>query len=315
MYLINNLLTNPYFNIAAEEYLLKESNDDFLMFYVNNSSVIIGKHQNALAETNIRFAVEYNIPIIRRISGGGAVYHDCGNLNFSFIVNGKEGQLVDFRKFTKPVIEVLQKSGVDARFEGKSDIRVNGLKISGNAEHVYKNRILHHGTLLISTDLKKLSAILDIDPNKYKDNAIKSIKSKVINIDNLLQSPNNLKELQNQIFEYFLNIQESHEYSFSEIDIDRTEKLVTEKYNTWEWNFGYSPRYEFRNSAIINKKESKIFLVVEKGIINYAKIDGYSELQETLKGIRHHYQEIHEILKNLFHLNEKELSELAWNFF
>jgi lipoate---protein ligase len=316
MLLISNNNTNPYFNIASEEYLLKEFTDDIIMLYVNEPSIIIGKHQNAFAEANIRYTTENNIPVIRRISGGGAVYHDIGNLNFSFITNGREGQLVDFRKFTNPIIDILQKSGVGARFEGKSDIRLNGLKISGNAEHVFKNRVLHHGTLLISTDLNKLSNALEVAPNKYRDKAIKSVRSKIINIGNLLKSSDDkFMELQKQLFRYAGNLQETNKYSFSINDRENIEKLIEQKYGTWEWNFGYSPAYEFCNNTLIGGKATKIRLYVEKGIIKEADIKEIKKLQEALTGIQHQYSEINKVLKSMVYLNEEELMEISWSFF
>ena len=199
MLLINNSSTDPYFNIALEEYLLKHTSEDIFMLYTDSPSVIVGKHQNTLAEVNIRYAIEHNIHVVRRISGGGTVYHDPGNLNFCFIVNGKEGHLVDFKKFTNPIIEVFNKLGLQVNLEGKNDLRIDGLKISGNAEHVFKNRVLHHGTLLVSTDLQHLSFILKVEVGKYTDNAVKSIRSKVSNINSFLKIPITVDELKSQI--------------------------------------------------------------------------------------------------------------------
>lgn len=315
MRLINNTSTNPYFNIAAEEYLLKENSEDIFMLYVNEPSIIIGKHQNALAEMNYRFTVENSIPVIRRISGGGAVYHDKGNLNFTFITNGKEGHLVDFRRFAKPIMDVLQNFNINVKFEGKNNLCVNGLKVSGNAEHVYKNRVLHHGTLLISTDLKILSTALNVTSGRYFDNAIKSIRSKVVNINSTLHPLINVDDLRDKMFAYIRQMQRSDDYSFSTDDIQKINKLAAQKFSTWEWNFGYSPPYEFSNKTTIQGKETEISLTIEKGIINNANILGNKELQETIISIRHHYPELYSILKKLFPMNEKDLQELTWSFF
>lgn len=315
MRLINNTSTNPYFNIAAEEYLLKESSEDIFMHYIDEPSIIVGKHQNTLAEINLRFTVDNNIPVIRRISGGGAVYHDKGNLNFTFITNGKEGHLIDFRRFTKPIMDVLQNFDLDVKFEGKNNLCVKGLKISGNAERVYKNRVLHHGTLLISTDLKTLSAALHVAPGKYFDNAIKSIRSSVVNINNTLHPSMNIGSLRDNFFAHIRQIQRSEDYSFSTDDIGKIKKLVTQKFSTWEWNFGYSPPYEFRNKAIIQGKETEIYLKVEKGIIDEVHIGSFKKIQEVILGIRHYYPEIQKALKTALNLNEEESQELAWYFF
>lgn len=148
MLCLNLPSTDPFFNISADEYLLKHSKEEFLVLSINSSSVIIGKHQSPHIETDTEFISENNIPVIRRISGGGTVFHDPGNLNFSFILNSTPAHQVDFRKYTEPVIRFLATIGVEAMFAGKNDLRVNDLKISGNAEHVYRERVLHHGTLL-----------------------------------------------------------------------------------------------------------------------------------------------------------------------
>ncbi|PKP36179.1 MAG: lipoate--protein ligase, partial [Bacteroidetes bacterium HGW-Bacteroidetes-15] len=169
--------SNPYFNIASEEHLLKRFTDDIFMLYINSPSVIVGKHQNTMAEVDYHFALENDIKIVRRLSGGGAVYHDHGNLNFCFIRNGKEGALVDFKGFTKPIIEILGKLGVEAKFEGHNSLTINGLKFSGNAEHIFKQRVMHHGTLLFSSDLQALANVLYVSIDKYSDRAVKSVRA------------------------------------------------------------------------------------------------------------------------------------------
>ena len=187
MLIINRPQTDPYFNIAAEEYLLKQMDEDCFMVWQNEPSIIVGKHQNTLAEINYSFAKENNIPVVRRITGGGTVFHDLGNLNFTFISSGEKGKLVNFKKFTQPIIEVLNQMGIPARFEGKNDLRVNGLKISGNAEHVYKNKVLHHGTLLFSTDLNFLKKAIKSVPERFQDKAVQSVRSKVANITDFIE--------------------------------------------------------------------------------------------------------------------------------
>ncbi|HRC66441.1 MAG TPA: lipoate--protein ligase family protein, partial [Bacteroidales bacterium] len=148
MFCINNQNTNPYFNLASEEYLLKNYEEDVFMLWRNEPSIIIGKHQNALAEINIEYVKENHIKVVRRITGGGAVFHDLGNLNFTFISNSPNSKpVMNFKKYTQPIVDVLVNLGVDARFEGRNDIVIDGKKISGNAECVYKNRFLHHGTI------------------------------------------------------------------------------------------------------------------------------------------------------------------------
>ncbi len=315
MILIISDLTDSRFNLAAEEFFLKESNEDFLMLYIDEPSVIVGKHQNTVAEVNLRYIIENNINVIRRISGGGTVYHDKGNLNFCFISNGKEGHLIDFEKYTSPITEILRNFGIKARLEGKNDLRVNGLKISGNAEHVYKNRVLHHGTLLVSTDLTKLSEALRVSNGIYTDNAVKSIRSKVANLNELSNLPVNIEILKQQIIEYFIKKYRFTIAGLTSNEIESIKKLADKKYSTWEWNFGYSPKYQFQNSFKNKGSGIKIFIEVENGIVTNADIPGFGFLNLLLINVKHEYQEIEKVLSNNLQLSSEEARILAWSFF
>lgn len=155
-YILISETNDPYFNIATEEYLLKNFSDNFLFIYRNETSVIVGKHQNVFAEVNLMDVWKQNIPIVRRITGGGTVYHDLGNMNFSFVETGEKGKLIDFKKYLTPVIGFLKTIGIDAVIGEKNELKVGGAKVSGNAEHVYRNRLVHHGTLLFDANLNKL---------------------------------------------------------------------------------------------------------------------------------------------------------------
>jgi len=314
MLLLASNNTDPFFNIATEEYLLKESDEEIFMLYINGPSVIVGKHQNTLAEVNLRFAVKNNIPIIRRFSGGGTVYHDLGNLNFTFFNSGNQGQLINFRKYTQLIIDVLNDLNVDALFEGKNDIRVNGLKISGNAAHVYKNRVMHHGTILVSSDLKKLSTVLNVEPGKYSDKAVKSIHSLVANLNSFFKTPLSISELQKLLFDRIKKTDVCSNYILSENDINNIENLIGKKYSTWDWNFGYSPDYEFRNIAIIEGRKTTIFLQVEKGIIVDARINKFENLQKLFHNVRHDHDEIVKIIQISEGWETEKIKEIAWNF-
>ncbi len=176
---------SPYINLAIEEYLFEKTQDDVFILWQNEHTVVIGKNQNVNCEIDFDFVREKNIHIARRITGGGAVYHDLGNVNYSFISStGKEG--IDFAYFTKPIIEALKSLGVDARLTGRNDIEVEGKKISGNAQYSRNGRTLHHGTLLFDTDLSVLSSALRVDEEKIKSKAIKSTRSRVTNLKSLI---------------------------------------------------------------------------------------------------------------------------------
>jgi lipoate-protein ligase A len=319
-------ITDPCFNIAAEEYLLRNTNDEFFLLYVNDPSVIIGKHQNAYAEINYPFIKSNNIKVIRRISGGGAVWHDHGNLNFAFIKNGTVGELVNFRKYMMPVLEFLIKLGLKADFKGKNTIEVNGHKVSGNAEHVFKNRVIHHGTLLFDTNISMLEEALKVDTQKYLDRSVKSVRASVANINKMLGSKMSFEEFRNAFMDHIMSGDHGGEiYDLNDSDIREIQLLSDNKYSTWNWNFGYSPPYTLSNKARIAGSDLIVSLEVEKSRIKKAGISGsllnpyFSEkMEQALKGARHEEKAIAEILKKL-ELNtiteEIEPSELARIFF
>jgi len=283
MLCIRNDITDPYFNLAAEEYFLKESGQEFLILYINDPSVIIGKHQNAYAEINPDFIRDNNIKVVRRISGGGTVWHDHGNLNFSFIRKGKEGDLVNFFKYSSPILDVLLKLGLNAAFKGKNSIAINSLKVSGMAEHIHKNRVLHHGTLLFNSDLSGLLEALRINPRRYRDKAVKSIRSRTANISDFLTKKMGISELSDDIFNHIIEMYPGSKfYNLSTSDHEAIQQLVREKFSTWEWNYGYSPNYIFERKVEISGYDIAISLQVEKGLMVKARLSG-DILQESLR--------------------------------
>ncbi len=298
--------TDPYFNLAAEEYILHNFSDDCFMLWRNENTIVVGKHQNTLAEINMEYIKEKNIRVVRRLSGGGAVFHDLGNLNFTFIMTGHEGHLVDFRKYTKPVLEVLQKLSIDARFQGRNDLTIHGRKFSGNAEHVYKKRVLHHGTLLFSSVMEDLNLALKVNPLKYKSKAVKSIRSRVTNIKEHLKTDLDVTQFRDLILDHIMTrFPDSSIYEFTANDIDHINKLRHEKYMTWQWNFGYSPKYDFERSFMTNGGLMQVKLNVSKGYIQRAKIHGdffneldISEFENILAGIKHDETEIRNKLQS-----------------
>lgn len=263
-----------YFNLAAEEYLLKNKHEDILMLWRSDPCVVIGKHQNTYAEINHRFIDENKIPVARRLTGGGTVYHDQGNLNFTFIVNGNSGKLVDFKKFVGPVTEFLKTLGIKADIGEKNDILINGLKISGNAEHVYKNRVLHHGTLLYNSNLNHLREALKVVPGRYTDKAVKSNRVSVTNISNHLTIKKSISEYEQMLFEFLMKKNpDSCIYSLTEKEVTEILQLRNEKYINWQWIYGYSPSFIVNVTLNFENKANFIEIVVEKGIIKYIRTD------------------------------------------
>ncbi len=304
MKLLHHSRRDPFFNIALEEYLLKHFTHEFVMLWWSDPSIVIGKHQNALAEVNYPYVYSQNIPVVRRLSGGGTVFHGPGNLNFTFIQNGEPGKLVDFRKRTAPVVDFLNKAGVPARFEGKNDIRINGQKISGNAEHVYKNRVLHHGTLLYNANLAMLNEAIRMESGRYVDKSVQSVRSRVTNISALIKNAPAFEEfakmLGGYLYDYFAT---EDTYFLDEKDEEAVRLLVREKYGQWEWNYGYSPDYHFFGSARIGNKNIGLTLFVKKGHIGSASFSGgylqpsWVSLEKSLPGNRHEATAILRLLK------------------
>ena len=307
MLCINDHHTDPYFNLAAEEYVLKNFTDNCFMLWRNKPSVIVGRHQNSLAEINVEYVKQNQIKVVRRLSGGGAVFHDLGNLNFTFIENAKNDQPINFQKYTQPIIAVLQLLDIDARFEGRNDLVIDGKKFSGNAEHVFRGRVLHHGTLLFASELTDLSGALNANPAKFTDKAVKSIRSRVTNISSHLKKPLELEEFRNMTLRYMMNsYPDCQPYSYTDADIAAISKLRDEKYAAWDWNFGQSPGYNMVNSIRTGGGHLEIHLDVQNGIIRHVRIFGdffnigdIEELEQQLTGTPHNETSLCQKLKEI----------------
>ena len=307
MLCLRSRTNSPAFNLATEEFLLNNKLEDCFYLYINSPSIIVGKHQNSLAEINVDYVKNNNIEVIRRLSGGGAVFHDPGNLNFSFIMTEQEDKSGDFRKYTQPILDVLKSLGVDAKFEGRNDMTIHGKKFSGNAKCFYNGKVLQHGTILFSSKLPDLSQALKLNPLKYRDKAVKSISSRVTNISEHLSSKISLEEFEERIINHVRNLYEDSEiYELSASDNDAINKLVKEKYGTWEWNFGHSPQYNFQKGIKTTGGHIEINLEVKKGEIKNAKIFGdffnireVSELENLLIGAPHERNQIEKLLSTV----------------
>lgn len=298
--------TDPYFNVAADEYILKQMEEDCFMLWRNDNAIIIGQYQNTLAEINYDYVKANNIAIVRRLSGGGAVYHDLGNLNFTFTQKGKDSNLADFEKYTRPIVEVLQKLGTNAKFEGKNDLMIDGLKISGNAEHIFRNKILHHGCLLFSSEMKNVSEALKINPVKYTDKAVKSIPKRVTNISNHLKESLTIDDFTKLIMEHVMATNpDARLYEFTEEDKKKIQKLRDEKYITDEWNYGKSPDYNFKKAIRTTGGVFEMNLEVKNGVIEQAKIygdffseNGIEDIEQALINVKHDEKAIRSALSS-----------------
>lgn len=307
-FISNNDITDPTLNLAMEEYVLKNmpKDDSYFLFYVNRPSIIIGKNQNTIEEVNQPYIDEHGIDVVRRISGGGAVYHDTGNLNFSFVTDDDGNSFHNFKKFTEPIVEALQSLGVDADMSGRNDIQVVSAKISGNAMVKVKDRMFSHGTLMLNSELNEVQNALKVNPAKIKSKGIKSVRSRVANISEFLDEPLDIDRFKEIILKtIFGEATQVEEYILTDDDWKKIEQLSNEKYRTWEWNYGRNPKYNFEREEKFEKGFVQIKLDVKKGRIEHAKIFGdffgegdITELENALEGTMHEFDSIEEALSN-----------------
>lgn len=264
-------ITDPFFNIASEEYLLKQTDGYYIYLWRNSPAVIIGVNQNALAEVNLNYTNKNDIKVVRRLTGGGAVYHDLDNLCYTVIAPFNEG-IDNYKYFTKPVIDYLNSIGVKAEFSGRNDITVDGKKISGNAQTVYNGRIMHHGTLLFKTDVNALDGALKPNKLKIQSKGIKSIRARVTNIYDHLKEKISPAEFINGLKNYLKEDNEVGE--FSKADIDKINFLVKSKYSTFEWNIGNSPKGQNTFEFKFDFGVFRLDFDTENGLIKNVKITG-----------------------------------------
>jgi lipoate-protein ligase A len=285
MYLIDNPdVTDPAINLALEEYCLKnlDPNHDYMLFYINAPCVIFGKHQNPFVEANVAYVMDKGIGLIRRISGGGAVYHDHGNLNFSYITAfGKKG-LQAFRDLLQPVLHTLESLGLLPELKENNTIFIEGEKISGNAQYTNLNRMLSHGTLLFDTDLKALLQTLDSISDILSSRGVDSTRSRVTNISKHLNESMDIHTFRQKLIaeaEKFLGGLEN--YKLSETAWDEVLRLAKDKYQSWEWNHGNTPAFSARHRMKSGSHVSSIRLHVERGYVRKIEFEEDDPGKET----------------------------------
>ncbi len=303
----NNGITDPTLNLALEEYILRSlpDTDDYLLFYINEPSIIIGKNQNTVEEINADYVQENKLHVVRRLSGGGAVYHDLGNLNFSFIMKDDGQSFHNFKKFTEPVVQALRSLGVDAELTGRNDLQVGERKISGNAQFHTKGKMFSHGTLLFDSEIENVVSALKVNAEKYVSKSTKSIRSRVANISEFLPEPMTIEQFRTAILNSLFSSEETvSTYELTEEDWAKVRKLADERYRSWEWNYGRSPSFNMQQKKRIEGAGTfDVRLQVEDGVIVDAAIYGdffgrgdSSEVAAQLVGIRYEAEALKELL-------------------
>lgn len=308
IFIENDGITHPKVNLALEEYAMRNfsPDTDYLLFYINEPSIIIGRNQNTLEEINQDYITRNNIHVVRRVSGGGAVYHDLGNLNFSFITTHDIKNVNNFKKFTAPVIKVLQQLGLNAELKGRNDIQVDEKKISGTAQFTNGKRMISHGTLLFNTNLGEVANALNVKMSKIQSKGHKSVRSRVANITEFLNAPMDMNTFKSLLLKGLNDESEPFEhYRLTPEEWTKVHQLKDEKYDNWDWNYGHSPRFNIQRTKRFSIGEIDLRVFVEKGYIMDFKVYGdffgaepVEDFENILLNARYDQGEIIERLKD-----------------
>lgn len=285
--------TEPAYNLALEEVLfdtIDEKGEGLFLLWRNAPSIIVGRHQCTGEEINAEFVERRGIPVVRRNTGGGAVYHDLGNLNFSFIELAPGEGRVDFARYLTPICAALRKLGVEAQISGRNDLEVAGRKISGSAQRIQGGKVLHHGTLLAELNFEDMAEALRVEPEKYLSKGVPSVRARVANIAEFCPRANLMDDLRAALTKACAERR-------AELDPDvreRAEALAASKYRVWDWNYGASPPFTFRRKERFPWGSVDMRLDVRKGVVASARVHGdffstadVGELERRLIGLRH----------------------------
>ena len=297
-YIVNNS-HNPAYNVALEAYAFREllAEDELFILWINEPTIVIGKHQNAIEEINKTYTDEHGIHVVRRLSGGGAVYHDLNNLNYTIISNKSQEGAFDFKTFSQPVIETLADLGVTATFTGRNDLEIDGKKFCGNAQAYYKGRMMHHGCLLFDVDMTVLGNALQVSKDKIESKGVKSVRARVTNILDELPEKMTVEAFSNQLLN---KMKESYpdmtEYVFSDDDLKNIQALADQQFGTWDWTYGEAPEYTIKRSVRYPAGKITTYANVEKSVIKGMKLYGdffgikdVADIEQALIGLRYEY--------------------------
>lgn len=309
IFIDNDGVTNPKLNLSLEEFAMRNfsPDSDYLLFYINEPSIIIGRNQNTLEEINQEYIAKNNIHVVRRVSGGGAVYHDLGNLNFSFITTHDIRNVNNFKKFTEPVIKVLKSLGLDAELKGRNDIQIDERKISGTAQFTNGKRMISHGTLLFNTDLGEVANALNVKMSKIQSKGHKSVRSRVANISEFIGQQMDMATFRSLLLKGLNEESEPFEhYHLSPEEWTQVRQLMDEKYDSWDWNYGHSPRFNIQRTKRFPIGEIDLRVFIEKGYITDIKIYGdffgaapIEELEQKFKNVRYELEDLKALLEDV----------------
>lgn len=305
MRVIDLKTTNPYLNLATEEYLLKHMTGDFFMLWRNSPCIVVGRNQNTFAEINADYVREHALPVVRRLTGGGAVFHDLGNINYTFIEEGGDDKFGNYAVFSKPVIEVLRDLGVPAELKGRNDLVIDGKKFSGNAQTLWHGRMMHHGTLMFSANVGNMTDALKVNPLKIQSKGIKSVRSRVTNISEYLKEPLTVEAFENLLIKKGQELGGEF-YEFSKAEKAAIDKLFREKYSTAAWNYGFEKEYSFSKDTPFSSGIVSVNLDIEDSSIKSARVFGdffgmqdVSAFEEHLIGTKYEYDAVKERLAGI----------------
>ena len=315
MIFVPNDLRDPRINLAIETFLLQEMDTDepILLFYINEPSIIIGRNQNTIEEINKEYVDEKGIHVVRRFSGGGAVYHDEGNLNFSFIMPDDGDSFRDFEKVTKPIIQALHELGVEgAQLKGRNDLVINDMKFSGNAMYATNGRMFAHGTIMFDSDINEVVNALKVRKDKIESKGIKSIRSRVTNIKPFLpaekQAMTTEEFSQEILFKIFgvASMDEIKTYELTDDDWQKVKAISEKHYANWDWNYGQSPAFDIERRQRFPIGSIEVRLNVAEGKITAAKIFGdffglgeIKDVDDLLVGTKYERHALKEVIDQI----------------
>lgn len=306
---IVNTSNDPAYNVALEAYAFQKLTDidEIFILWINEPAIIIGRHQNTIQEINKEFIDKNGIHVVRRLSGGGAVYHDLNNLNYTIISNNTQEGAFDFQTFSQPVIDTLAKLGVKAEFTGRNDLEINGQKFAGNAQAYYKGRMMHHGCLLFDVDMSVLGQALKVSKDKIESKGIKSVRARVTNIVDHLSDKITVQEFSDAILAQMKEeYPEMDEYVLSDAELSEIQAMRDNQFATWDWTYGKAPEYTIERGVRYPAGKITTYANVENSTIKSVKIFGdffgvkpVDDIEKMLEGVRYDYKDVLAALKTV----------------